>query len=42
MGVARAALDVASEAGAFTMVLVAFLGAALVIVGQRKIWHAHS
>jgi uncharacterized membrane protein YeaQ/YmgE (transglycosylase-associated protein family) len=41
-GVALAALDVTSEAGPFTMALVAFLGAALVIVGQRKIWHAPS
>jgi len=41
-GVALTALDLAPEAGPFTMALVAFLGAALVIVAQRKIWHAHS
>ena len=38
-GGAWAALDVTSETGPFAMALVAFLGAALVIVGQRKIWY---
>ena len=41
-GVALTALDVTSDAGPFTMALVAFLGATLVIIGQRKIWRAHS
>ena len=41
-GATLTALDLAPDAGPFTMALVAFLGAALVIVGQRKIGHAHS
>jgi hypothetical protein len=38
----RARRRVASEAGPLAMALVAFLGASLVIVGQRKIWYAQA
>jgi uncharacterized membrane protein YeaQ/YmgE (transglycosylase-associated protein family) len=33
-------MGVSPEAGVAVMVVVAFIGAALVIVGQRKIWPA--
>lgn len=36
------ALGVAPEAGTFTTAVVAFVGAATVIVAQRKIWDAHA
>ncbi len=35
-------LGVASEAGNFTTAIVAFVGAAAVIVAQRKVWDAHA
>jgi len=39
---ALTALDGASEVGLFATVFVAFAGAALVIIVQRKIWYAHA
>lgn len=36
------ALGVAPEAGNFTTAVVAFAGAAMVIVAQRKVWDAHA
>jgi uncharacterized membrane protein YeaQ/YmgE (transglycosylase-associated protein family) len=36
------ALGVSPGAGLFSAVVVAFLGAAIVLVAQRKIWYAHA
>lgn len=36
------ALEVSPEAGLLALVVVAFLGAAIVLVAQRKIWYAHA
>jgi uncharacterized membrane protein YeaQ/YmgE (transglycosylase-associated protein family) len=36
------ALDSASDAGLFATAFVAFAGAALVIIAQRKIWYAQA
>ncbi len=35
-------LDGASDVGPIATAFVAFAGAALVIIAQRKFWHAHS
>jgi uncharacterized membrane protein YeaQ/YmgE (transglycosylase-associated protein family) len=35
------ALGIAPGGGLFAMVVVAFVGAAVVLVAQRKLWHAH-
>ena len=35
-------LRVSPEAGILPLLIVAFVGAAAVIVGQRKLWHAHA
>jgi uncharacterized membrane protein YeaQ/YmgE (transglycosylase-associated protein family) len=36
------ALGVSPEAGIAVLVIVAFVGAALVIVAQRKLWEGHA
>lgn len=36
------ALGVSPEAGMVVLVIVAFVGAGLVIVAQRKLWEAHA
>jgi uncharacterized membrane protein YeaQ/YmgE (transglycosylase-associated protein family) len=36
------ALGVSPDAGIVVLVVVAFVGAAIVIVAQRKIWSAHA
>lgn len=36
------ALGVSPEAGWFAMVVIAFVGAASVIVAQRKVWPGHA
>ena len=36
------ALGVSPEAGGFVLVVVAFVGAASVIVAQRKVWPGHA
>jgi hypothetical protein len=33
-------LEISPGAGLFALVVVAFIGAAIMIVAQRKIWHA--
>jgi uncharacterized membrane protein YeaQ/YmgE (transglycosylase-associated protein family) len=35
-------LEISPGAGVFALVVVAFIGAAIVIVAQRKIWHARA
>jgi len=36
------ALGIATDAGLFVAVVVAFIGAVLVIGAQRMLWHAHA
>ncbi len=36
------ALGVSPGAGLFALVVVAFVGAAIVLVAQRKLWYAHA
>ena len=35
-------LEISPGAGVFALVVVAFIGAAIMIVAQRKIWHARA
>jgi uncharacterized membrane protein YeaQ/YmgE (transglycosylase-associated protein family) len=39
---ALTALDLASDVGPIATAFVAFAGAALLIIAQRKFWHAHA
>ena len=35
-------LEISPGAGLFALIVVAFVGAAVMIVAQRKFWHAHA
>jgi uncharacterized membrane protein YeaQ/YmgE (transglycosylase-associated protein family) len=37
-----ALLGLAADAGIFVAAVVAFAGAAVVIIAQRQVWHAHA
>jgi uncharacterized membrane protein YeaQ/YmgE (transglycosylase-associated protein family) len=37
-----AVLGLAADAGIFVAAMVAFAGAAVVIIAQRQVWHAHT
>jgi len=37
-----AVLGVAADTGIFVAAMVAFAGAAVVIIAQRQVWHAHA
>ena len=39
---ALTALDLAADVGPIATAFVAFAGAALLIIAQRKFWHAHA